>query len=220
MEATHEGAETPLDPDDVGRGTLPSDDEDGPEDPDEEEDAMAPGDHIAEEAAAAAAGMHDEPAAGAAAAETPAAPPLLPEVLKNLVKPELMEQLVWRGVKYSSNDKKAELITKLEQSIANKDALLKPEDEGFEAVRQLPRCRPTRMRAADVQQQSSGGSSSSSSSSGGNRSRKRRTRRPMSASTGRCTRSAAAAAAGGCLVPCVRKPRAVPCGQRARAAAT
>ena len=46
----------------------------------------------------ATAGMHDEPAAGAAAAETPAAPPLLLEVLDKLVKPELIEQLVWRGV--------------------------------------------------------------------------------------------------------------------------
>ena len=49
MEAANEAFDVPLDADDLARDALPSDDEDGPDNPDEEMDARAPGENIEEE---------------------------------------------------------------------------------------------------------------------------------------------------------------------------
>ena len=137
MEAADEVPDAPLDADDVAREALPSDDEEGPADPDEEEDAMPPGDNIVLDGDGDGDVVMNEAeagaTAGAATAEVPAAPPALPEQLNDLKVPELKEQLIWRGVKPTGN--KPDLISLLQKSVDAADALLKPEDESFAAVR-------------------------------------------------------------------------------------
>ena len=89
MEAAYEGAEAPLDADDLARGAVPSDDEDGPEEPDDDEDAQPPGGAESEEGV----GAHDEPEVGAAATaaviNVPSGPPERPAQLDQLKMPQV-----------------------------------------------------------------------------------------------------------------------------------
>ena len=139
MEVAHEAPEVPLDADDAARGGLPSDDEEGPDDPDDEEFARPPGGAHEEEDEDGGEGMEVENAAGATtgaeAVQPPAAPPALPESLPTLTVPLIKEQLVWRNIKPASNARKDDLVQKLEAAVREHAPLLKPEDEGFEAVR-------------------------------------------------------------------------------------
>ena len=113
-EAAQGLAEAGVVPEDQEREVLPSDDEDGPADPDEEDDALAPGEQREEEAgetqAEAAAPAE---AAGEAAAAGP--PALQDDWQAKLKKPELQEQLRWRGL--DTGDNKPELIARLQKAI-------------------------------------------------------------------------------------------------------
>jgi hypothetical protein len=103
---------------DPGRGTLPSDDEEGPDDPYDEVDALAPGEldgageTVEEELA-------DETAQEAAPAST--CPPL-PPTLETMRNVDMQEQLRWRGLSTAGN--KSTLLERLQKAIADGVAVL------------------------------------------------------------------------------------------------
>ena len=104
MEAVEEVPDAPLDADDLARGALPSDDEEGPDEPDEDEDAMPPGGLHMEEADDDDTAMEIETDTGAATGATaaaPSGPPELPTAIETLKVDDLKEQLIWRGIKSS-----------------------------------------------------------------------------------------------------------------------
>lgn len=119
-EAARAAAEAPeivLDPDDAGRDALPSDDECGPADQDDEADAAAPGD---------VADQEDEEDDGAAPAAAPAPAPVpapaattvapqLPPSIATLKVADLKEHLAWRGLSLSG--KKEELNARLQKAV-------------------------------------------------------------------------------------------------------
>ena len=111
------------------RGGLPSDDEEGPGDPEEDEDSLPPGDLDA------AGATMDEPAAETVPAEaeatSAAAAPPLPAALETLKAEELKEHLRWRACSTSGN--KAQLRERLEQAI--KDGVSVLESLGARAGR-------------------------------------------------------------------------------------
>ena len=99
--ADPEAAEAVVDPEDIARGDLESDDEIGPPEQDDEEDARALHGHEANEEDEA---NEDGGAEGAAAAVDPAAllvAPELPASVKTLKVPELKVHLRWRGLSES-----------------------------------------------------------------------------------------------------------------------
>ena len=119
-----EGANPSPDDDfDPQRGEVMSDLEEGPDDPDEEEDALRPGELDAggedeeqpvEEAAAAAAEAADAP--GGPTEQGARNAPELPPSLSTLKVDELKEHLRWRGQPLSGN--KPELLERLEKAVA------------------------------------------------------------------------------------------------------
>ena len=108
--ATYEDADLPLGPDDAYRTGVPSDDEFGPPDLDENDDTTPPGGEALDCADVTLLEATD------AAAETPTEPPALPEKLEKLKVPELKEQLVWRG--QPTAGLKAELLGRLQAAVA------------------------------------------------------------------------------------------------------
>ena len=101
------------------RGDLPSDDEEGPPEPDEDEDALPPGD-----VDGAGEAVEDDAAAAMDEAGTEHADscPPLPALVGLLKNKELQEQLRWRGLSTGGN--KPELLARLEKAITDGVAVL------------------------------------------------------------------------------------------------
>ena len=125
---------SPADDYDPRRGALPSDDEEGPDDPDDEADALPPG-----EVDAAGEAIEEDDAAEAAAegGTRVAACPPLPAVLGSLKNAEMQLQLRWRGLSTGGN--KAQLLGRLEKAVADGVAVLDalPDRAGRAAAAQV-----------------------------------------------------------------------------------
>ena len=119
---------------DPQRGQLPSDDEEGPHDPDAEADALPPGDV---DPAGDPMDVEDEADAAAVEQPAPSACPPLPAVLGSLKNAELQEQLRWRGLTVGGN--KPVLLARLEKAVA----------DGVDVLNELPD-RAGRAAAAQV----------------------------------------------------------------------
>ena len=143
------GADVHADDREKERGVLPSDDEEGPPDPDEDADALPPGnvDAAGEELEDAGTALEDGAEAGGAPA---AACPPLPAVLGLMKNEEMKEQLRWRGLPIGGN--KADLLSRLEKAVADGVRLLDelPDQAGRAAAAQATSgLLPTRRRALD-----------------------------------------------------------------------
>ena len=124
--------EPPVDPTDAdaGRGHLPSDDEEGPPEVDDDVDALPPGDLVdvgLDDVDSAA--ERDPPTDLRAQLAGSLSAPALPAdkvVRERLKVAELKEHLMWRGRPVSGN--KPDLLARLEQAVANDDAVLSFEE--------------------------------------------------------------------------------------------
>ena len=134
-QAAPELEERAVDPADADRACLPSDDEDGPPEVDEDYDAAAPDGADDEEPDDA------QPDDAAAPATVPAAapggdalpvPPILPASIATLKVAELKEHLLWRGC--ATNGLKAELATRLQKALDDKATLLTPQQMATKGV--------------------------------------------------------------------------------------
>ena len=125
-EAVAEHETIDVDPLDNERGDLPSDDECGPVEDDDDDDALAPG----EDAGAEAEDAGDVDAArgaGAPRVETASATaPQLPVDVTKCKVAELKEHLRWRGC--SDSGKKPELLARLQEAIADNTPVIAAED--------------------------------------------------------------------------------------------
>ena len=130
--ADEQSADPPVAADDAERGWLPSDDEPGPSDVDDEVDALAPNDPLGpeEEEEEGRDEQQHVPAADAAAAAGTAqhgsVPPELPPDIKTLKVAELRTHLWWR--KQSTSGNKEPLQHRLQESIQRGDALRTAEE--------------------------------------------------------------------------------------------
>ena len=115
-----EPSDIPLDPTDAARRCLDSDNEEGPADVDEEEDAMPPGGLPAEVNHAEAMDVEEAPANTPAPAEVHCAPEL-PVDIKTLKVAELKTHLWWRTLPTAG--KKDELQMRLQKAIDDKTPL-------------------------------------------------------------------------------------------------
>jgi hypothetical protein len=134
-QAAPELEERAVDPADADRACLPSDDEDGPPEVDEDYDAAAPDGADDEEPDDAQPDDAAAPATVSAAApggDALPVPPILPASIATLKVAELKEHLLWRGC--ATNGLKAELATRLQKALDDKATLLTPQQMATKGV--------------------------------------------------------------------------------------